>query len=69
MIKANTTIRVGGRVYTEGQTVTGLSGTDTAWMLKAGYITEEKEARPRKAEKRQEAAETSETAVQGDDGL
>lgn len=40
MIKANTIIRVGSRVYRAGQTVTGLSKTDREWMGKAGYITE-----------------------------
>lgn len=40
MIKANTTIRVGGKVYRAGQTVTGLSKTDREWMKSAGYITE-----------------------------
>lgn len=40
MVKANTTVIAGGKTYLTGQTVTGLSKTDKAWMLQAGYITE-----------------------------
>lgn len=40
MIKANTKIIAGDKVFTNGQTVTGLSNIDKEWMKKAGYITE-----------------------------
>lgn len=40
MVKANTTIISGDRIYHEGQAVTGLSKVDISWMKKAGYITE-----------------------------
>lgn len=40
MIKANTTVKAGGKTYTTGQTITGLSKLDKAWMKEAGYIFE-----------------------------
>lgn len=40
MIKANTTIIAGGKVFQAGQTVNGLSKLDKKWMSDAGYITE-----------------------------
>lgn len=45
MIKAISTIIVGGRVFQSGQTVKGLSAVDRNWMKKAGYITETAERR------------------------
>jgi hypothetical protein len=63
MIKANTTVVVAGKTYQEGQTVTGLSATDKAWMEKAGYITETK---TKKAE--EPKAETKAEEVTADAG-
>ncbi|MDE7201932.1 MAG: hypothetical protein K2O91_08535 [Lachnospiraceae bacterium] len=40
MIKAISTIIVGGRTFAPGQTVAGLSTIDRAWMKRAGYIAE-----------------------------
>lgn len=40
MVRANTTIITGGRIFKAGQTVTGLSKIDKEWMKKAGCITE-----------------------------
>lgn len=40
MIKANTTIIAGDKIFKKGQTVKGLSQNDKSWMIKAGYITE-----------------------------
>lgn len=40
MIKANATVRTGGKTYTAGQTIKGLSRLDRNWMERAGYITE-----------------------------
>lgn len=40
MIKANTTIIAGNKIFQAGQTVTGLSSVDKEWMKKAGYISE-----------------------------
>lgn len=40
MLKANTTIILGGKKYCEGQAVTGLSSSAKEWMKKAGYVTE-----------------------------
>lgn len=55
MIKANTNIRVGNVLYTEGQTVTGLSSFDKSWMSEAGYITvSEKKSEPKKEDKPEE---------------
>lgn len=40
MIKANTEIIVGSKIFRPGQTVTGLSRMDKEWMKSKGYITE-----------------------------
>lgn len=45
---ANTTVISGGRTYKAGQTITGLSAIDKAWMARAGYITEKVNRREEK---------------------
>jgi hypothetical protein len=69
MIRANTTIRVGGRTYTEGQSVTGLSRLDTAWMSEAGYITEIKETKPKKHADEQKEPAQGRQGAKADDEL
>ena len=51
MLKANTRIEVKGKVFTEGQNVTGLSHLDKKWMLEEGYITEIRPDQKQKEEK------------------
>lgn len=40
MLTAKTTVIVGKKIYTKGQTVTGLSKIDKEWMKLAGLIEE-----------------------------
>lgn len=40
MLTAKTTVIVGKKIYTKGQTVTGLSKIDREWMKLAGIIEE-----------------------------
>lgn len=45
MVKAVSTIIAGDRIFKPGQSVTGLSPVDMAWMEKAGHITKTAERR------------------------
>lgn len=57
MIKANTTVIVGGVEYHEGQTVEGLSEIDIGWMTKAGLVSEAKDKESRRGKKSEPVAE------------
>lgn len=60
MIKADTTVIVGGKTYTAGQTINGLSKRDKEWMEKAGYITETAAVQKGKKEEPVEEGKTDE---------
>lgn len=53
MLTAKTTVIVGKKSYTKGQTVTGLSKIDREWMKLAGLI---EEAADKKETKKSEEA-------------
>ena len=62
MVKANTTIIVGEKVFQTGQAVNGLSKLDKKWMLEAGYIIET-------ARKKEETAQPAQTEERADGQL
>ena len=50
MLTAKTTVIVGKKSYTKGQTVTGLSKIDREWMKLAGLIEEAGKKETKKSE-------------------